>query len=155
MDQILPDAVPCGSHASEPSFASPPTLMNMDTINKLSSVDNDSATLIADNQGSTTLVSRSDAGASQAVGHKGDDDSMQIDDVDVSSHVGDKCLPPGSHTPSTSPSISSHASKCKYLTLLSATSLSGLHTSSTSPSPSQLLSVSDVSDKKPSSSTQN
>ena len=140
MDQILPDAVPHGGHAFTPSLTSPPTLINMDTIDRLASVDKDSATLIADDQGST-LVGSSNAGASKAVGHKGDD-STQIDDVDVSSHVGNKHLPPGSYTPSTSPStspsISSHVSKHKCLALLSATS----------PSPSQLLSISDISDKK-------
>ena len=126
--------------------------MNIDTIDKLSSVDKDSATVIADNQGSTMLVGSSNAGASKAVGYEGDDNSMQIDDVSVSSHVGDNHLSPGSCTPSTSPSISSCASKHKHSSLLSATSLSGLHTSSASPSPLQLLSVSDISDKKPSSS---
>ena len=109
MDQILPDTVPCGGHAFAPSLASPPALVNMDTIDKLMSVDKNLATLIADNQGSTTLVSSSSAGALKAVGHKGDDDSMQIDDVNVSSHVDDKCLPPGPCTPPTSPSISSCA----------------------------------------------
>ena len=82
MDQILPDAVPHGGYAFAPSLASPPTSMNMETINKLSSVDKDLAILTADNQGSTTLVGSSDAGASKAVGHKRDD-SMQIDDIDM------------------------------------------------------------------------
>ena len=95
MDQILPDTVPCGGHAFAPSLASPPTLMNMETIDKLTSVDKDSAILTADNQGSTTLVGSSNAGALKAVGHKGDNDLMQIDDINVSSHVDDKCLPPG------------------------------------------------------------
>ena len=84
--EILLDAVPRGGHAFAPSLASPPASMNMETIDKLSSVDKDSAILTADNQGSTMLVGSSDAGALKAVGHKGDD-SMQIDDVNVSSHV--------------------------------------------------------------------
>ena len=93
MDQILPDAVPCGGHVYAPSLTSPSASMNMDTINKLLSVDKGSATLIADNHGSTTLSS-SDAGALKAVGHKGDN-LMQIDDTshDVSSHLGNKHLP--------------------------------------------------------------
>ena len=64
-------------------------------IDKLS-VDKDLAILIADNQGSTTLVGSSDTGASKVVGHKGDD-LMWIDDTsqdDVSSHVGNKHFPP-------------------------------------------------------------
>ena len=86
MDQILPDTVPHGGHAFAPSLASLPSSMNMETIDKLTSVDKDLAILTADNQGSTMLVGSSDAGALKAVGHKGDD-SMQIDDVNVSSHV--------------------------------------------------------------------
>ena len=49
-------------------------------INKLSSMAKDSATLEADNQDSTTLVSSSDTGALKAVSDK-DNNSMQIDDI--------------------------------------------------------------------------
>ena len=77
---------------------SPPVSINMDMINKLSSMAKDSATLEADNQDSTTLVSSSDTGALKAVSDK-DNNSMQIDDItqcwnngDIkfSPHVGNK-----------------------------------------------------------------
>ena len=50
----------------------------MDMINKLSSMAKDSATFVANNQGSTTLVSSSDTGALKAVSDK-DNNSMQIE----------------------------------------------------------------------------
>ena len=62
------------------SLASPPVSINMDMINKLSSMDKDSATFVANNQGSTTLVSSSDTGALKAVSDK-DNYPMQIDDI--------------------------------------------------------------------------
>ena len=80
MDQVLPDTVLHGHQVFTLSLASPPVSINMDMINKLSSMDKDSATFVANNQGSTTLVSSSDTGALKAVSDK-DNNSMHNDDI--------------------------------------------------------------------------
>ena len=79
MDQVLLDTVLHGHQVFTLSLEVA-SLLNMDMINKLSSMAKDSATFVANNQGSTTLVSSSDMGALKAVSDK-DNNSMQIDDI--------------------------------------------------------------------------
>ena len=79
MDQVLLDTVLHGHQVFTLSLEVA-SLLNMDMINKLSSMAKDSATFVANNQGSTTLVSSSDTGALKAVSDK-DNNSMQIDDI--------------------------------------------------------------------------
>ena len=70
MDQLFPDTVLHGHQVFTLSLASPSVSINMYMTNKLSCIDKDSATLVANNQGSTTLVSSSDTGALKAVSDK-------------------------------------------------------------------------------------
>ena len=64
MDQLLPDAVPCGSLVFTLSLASPPILINMDTFDTLQT---DSPTLITDEQSSGMYIGSSTAGTSNGV----------------------------------------------------------------------------------------
>ena len=118
MDQLLPDAVPCGSLVFTPSLTSPPISINMDTFDTLQT---DSPTLITDKQSSGMYVGSSTAGISNSVDPKFEE-LVKFGDklIDVGSHTGDN-HPPLSCSPSLSTN-SSCISKCRCLHLRSLVS---------------------------------
>ena len=136
MDQLLPDAVPCGSLVFTPSLASPPISINMDTFD-------------THKQSSGMYVGSSTAGTLNGMDPKFEDLVKFGDNlIDVGSHAGDN-HPPLSCSPSLSTN-SSRISKRRHSALeVPSVSLFSINPtgSSTSPNVSQLFSVSDTSKK--------